>query len=157
MRCYVWKPCSDQRWQDKLWFSIWRFFEQSALINIHLLCYWQTIYNLPWCWSRRSVLNFKLSVFTILRSMSCWAAALQCSMSIEQKLCKVKVFQLQSTSNAIRCINQRFAFKNFVSGLEIQLEKSEYNSPVCKKIGCRWRNTTSHVSFSPNFLYKQMA
>ena len=33
-------------------------------------------------------------------------------MSIEQKLCEVKIFQLQSMSNAIRCIDQRFAFKN---------------------------------------------
>ena len=33
-------------------------------------------------------------------------------MSIEQKLCKVKIFQLQSMSNAIRYIDQRFAFKN---------------------------------------------
>ena len=34
-------------------------------------------------------------------------------MSIEQKLCKVKIFQLQSMSNAIRCIDQWFAFKNY--------------------------------------------
>ena len=33
-------------------------------------------------------------------------------MSIEQKLCEVKIFQLQSMLNAIRCIDQRFAFKN---------------------------------------------
>ena len=33
-------------------------------------------------------------------------------MSIEQKLCKVKIFQLQSMLNVIRCIDQRFAFKN---------------------------------------------
>ena len=28
MKCDVWKPCSDQRWQDQLWFStrIWIFF-----------------------------------------------------------------------------------------------------------------------------------
>ena len=45
IKYYVWKPCSDQRWQDKLWFSIWRFFEQSAFVNIHLLCYWPTILN----------------------------------------------------------------------------------------------------------------
>ena len=32
-------------------------------------------------------------------------------MSIEQKLCELKIFQLHSMSNAIRCINQRFAFK----------------------------------------------
>ena len=39
---------------------------------------------------------------------------MSCSMSIEQtwKLCKVKFFQLQSMSNAIRYINQRFAFNN---------------------------------------------
>ena len=47
-------------------------------------------------WSWRSVLNFKLSVLTFSRLMSC-------SMSIEQKLCKVKIFQLESMSNAIRC------------------------------------------------------
>ena len=45
MKCDVWKPCSDQRWQDELRFSIWRFFEQSAFVNNHLLCYWPTIHN----------------------------------------------------------------------------------------------------------------
>ena len=48
MNCYVWKPSSDQHWQesqDKLWFSIWSFFEQSAIGHNHLLCYWPTIYN----------------------------------------------------------------------------------------------------------------
>ena len=33
-------------------------------------------------------------------------------MSIEQNLCEVKIFQLQSMLNAIRCVDQRFAFKN---------------------------------------------
>ena len=33
MKCNVWKPCSDQRWQDELQFLIWRFFEQSAFVN----------------------------------------------------------------------------------------------------------------------------
>ena len=33
-------------------------------------------------------------------------------MSMEQKLCKVKIFQFQSKLNAIRYINQRFVFKN---------------------------------------------
>ena len=33
-------------------------------------------------------------------------------MSIEQKLCKVRTFQLQSMSNVTRCIDQRFEFKN---------------------------------------------
>ena len=55
--------------------------------------------------SRRSVLNFKLSVLTFSKSMSCL-------MSIEQKLCKVKKIQLQSMSNAMRCFDHRFVFKN---------------------------------------------
>ena len=55
--------------------------------------------------SQRSVLNFKFSVLTFSRSISC-------SMSNKQKLCKVKIFQLQSMSNAIRGIDQRFSFKN---------------------------------------------
>ena len=57
-------------------------------------------------------------------------------MSIEQNLCEVKIFQLQSMSNAIRCIDQKVCdqeFSYFVSGLDIQLEKSEYDSPVAKK------------------------
>ena len=33
-------------------------------------------------------------------------------MSIEQKWCEVQIFQLQSMLNMIRCINQRFVFKN---------------------------------------------
>ena len=45
MKCDVWKPCSDQPWQDKLWFSIWRFFEQSTFVNNRQLCYWLTIHN----------------------------------------------------------------------------------------------------------------
>ena len=46
MKCYVWKPCSDQRWQDNLRFSIWGLFEQSSFVNIHPLCSWATIHNL---------------------------------------------------------------------------------------------------------------
>ena len=34
------------------------------------------------------------------------------SISKKQKLYKVRIFQLQSMSNALRCIDQRFAFKN---------------------------------------------
>ena len=45
IKCYVWKPCSDQRWQDELLFSIWRFFEQFVFVNNHLLYYWPIIHN----------------------------------------------------------------------------------------------------------------
>ena len=46
MKCDVWKPCiNDQPWPDELRFSIWRFFEQFAFVNNHLLCYWPTLHN----------------------------------------------------------------------------------------------------------------
>ena len=38
-------------------------------------------------------------------------------------------------------------FLYFVPGLDIQLETSEYNSSVRKKIGCRWRKKTSYIPF----------
>ena len=79
-----------------------KIFEQSAaFVNNNLLCHWPSIHNSI----LRSVLNCKLSVFTFLRSMSC-------SMSIEQKMCKVKIFQLQSISNAMIYIDKRFVVKN---------------------------------------------
>ena len=43
-------------------------------------------------------------------------------MSIEKKMGKVKKFQLQSMSNAIICINHRFAFKN--SGIASVIDNS---------------------------------
>ena len=36
-------------------------------------------------------------------------------MNVEQNLCEVKIFQPQSMSNTMRCINQRFELK--ISGL----------------------------------------
>ena len=60
---------NDQRWQDELRISIWRFFEQSAFVNNHLMCYWPTIHT----WSRISVWNFKFSLLTFSRSMTWWA------------------------------------------------------------------------------------
>ena len=50
-------------------------------------------------------------------------------------------------------MDQRFAFKNSrisclaLIRLDIQLEQSEKDSPVRKKIGSRWRNTKSHIPF----------
>ena len=79
---------------------------------------------------------------------------MSCSMSIEQKLCEVKIFWLQSMLNAIRCIDQRFEIKNScISCLALIFNLKNYtNIPLCKKflyakIGCRWRNTTSHIPF----------
>ena len=108
--------------------------------------------------SGRFVLNFKLSVLTFSRSMSC-------SMSIEQNLCQVKMFQLQSMLNWIKCINQMFntvciqEFLYFVSGLDIQLEQSKNYNPVSKNICCslRWWNSKSHILFFSSRWYKPMA
>ena len=47
------------------------------------------------------------------------------------------------------CVQQ---FWYFVSGLDIQSELSENDSPVRKKIGCRWQNMTSHIHFSKQFI-----
>ena len=44
-----------------------------------------------------------------------------------------------------------------MSGLDIQVEKSKNDSPVHKKIGWRWQNTTIHVLFFPCYWYKPMA
>ena len=76
MKCDVWKPCSDQRWQDELRFSIWRFFELSDFVNIHLLCYWPTIHNLI----SKICPKFQVISSHFLRSMSFL-------MSIEQNVC----------------------------------------------------------------------
>ena len=50
---------------------------------------------------------------------------------------------------AIKCIDQRFAFKN--SHISVwpwySSWKFNYYSPVCQKISCRWRNIMSHIQF----------
>ena len=51
-----------------------------------------------------------------------------------------KMYRLKSKV----CVQE---FSYFVSGLDIQLEQSENDSPVRKKMGCMWRNTTSHTPF----------
>ena len=67
-----------------------------------------------------------------------------CSMSIEQKLCEMKLFQLQSMPNAIGCMDQRFAIKNSCRSclaliiVDIQPGLSENDNPARKKAfpGC---------------------
>ena len=66
MKCDVQKPCSsDQHWQDELRFSIWRYFEQSAFVNNHLLCYWPAIHKL--------IQNI-FPKFQVISSQGQWAA-----------------------------------------------------------------------------------
>ena len=70
---------------------------ETASYNNHSLCYGPIINNfskyLSETWSQRSVVTFKFSIVTFLRSMTCL-------ISIKGKLCEEKIFQLQSMSNS---------------------------------------------------------
>ena len=62
-------------------------------------------------------------------------------MSIEEIMCKEKIFQLQSMSNAIICIDKKvynleFWFTSILSGLVVQLEqpKNDNLNPASKKL-----------------------
>ena len=69
-------------------------------------------------------------------------------MSIEQKLCEVKIFQLQSMLNAIRCIDQRFVFKNSrISCLTLifKLKNPSMTVLYAKKSVEGGENMTSHI------------
>ena len=64
----------------------------------------------------------------------------------------LKIFQPQSMSNAKRCIDQRFAFKNsgrscLRSGVDIQAEQSENDNPARKKRFQVARNDESYTVF----------
>ena len=61
-------------------------------------------------------------------------------MSIEQKMCDVKIFQLQSMSNVIRCIDQRFAVnKSGISYLALLFNISNPRTTILhEKIGSRY-------------------
>ena len=78
-----------------------------------------------------------------------------CSMRIEPKLCEVKIFQLQSMSNAVRCIDQRFAFKN--SGISCRALIFNLKNPrttmlYAKKMvaGCEIQRVIYHFYQSTN-------
>ena len=78
---------------------------------------------------------------------------MSCSMSIEQKLCKEKIFQLKSIANVIRCIDKRFAVKTsgsvwpWNSTWAIQERQS-----WTQKMGSRLCYTTNHIPiFSRNW------
>ena len=113
------------------------FLEQSAFVNNHLLCYRPTIHNSI----SKICPKFQVLSFTFSR------------LSIEQKWCEhceVKLFQLHSMLNAIRCIDQRFAFKNSGSSclaLIFNLNNSRTTNLYTQKIGCRLRDTTSNIPF----------
>ena len=103
MKCNVWTQCRNLHWWGKLQFSDKRYLGNLLLKTIIQSVTDQSLIS----WTLRSVLNFEFSILNFLWSMSC-------SMSIQQNLCQVKIFQLQSMSNAIIFIDRRFAVKNSV-------------------------------------------
>ena len=125
MRCC--KPCSHQSWQNEFLFSIWRFFEQSAHVKTHLRCNWPTIHNLisKICPKFQVINSHFFRVDELLDAH--WAKIVRS----ENKMYRSKV-----------CVQE---FLYFVSGLDIQLEQSENDNPVCS--GCRLQYTTSHIMF----------
>ena len=71
-------------------FEFWsQDFFSNLLLKINIYC---ATDQPPITWSLRLVIIFKFSVLNFVRSMTCL-------MSIEQKLCEEKIFQLQSILN----------------------------------------------------------
>ena len=104
--------------------------------------------SITWSWS--SVLNFKLSVLTFSRPMSC-------SMSIKEWYFNSNICRTWYMYWSKVCVQELWYV---VSGLDIQakLSKNNNHDPACKKGGSRLRNTTSHTSFflkDPNNLMAQ--
>ena len=82
-----------------------RFFVQSAMKIIIYCVIDQPSLAQSWSLGWRSVLNFKFSYLAFLRLMTC-------PMNIAQKMCKKKIFQLQSMSKVKLCVDNCFAVKN---------------------------------------------
>ena len=118
MKFDVWKPCSDQRWQDELLFSIWSFFEQSAFVNIHLLCYWPTIHNsiLKICPKFQVISSHFFKVNEALWALSKTCAKWNISTPI--------YVECDNRYQSKVCVQE---FLYFVYGFDIQLEKKTYD------------------------------
>ena len=134
MRCL--KPCSDQCWKDDLRFSIWRFFKQFAFVNNHQMCYWPRSLN---------SISKICPKFQVLSSQFFWP--MSCSMSTEQKFCKIVQNENISTPIYVECIDQRFAFKNSgISCLAFIFNLSNKERQSCtQKIGSRLRDTITYT------------
>ena len=132
------ETCIDRTtWSFDFWFK--DFFSNLPLkiiIYSILQCYWQTVHNLI----LKVCLNFKFSVLTFLRSMTCL-------ISIEQNLCKEKKIQLQSLSNVITCINKRCASKNSgISRLALIFNWSNLRITILNTQN-QLQDVTSHIPF----------
>ena len=109
-----------------------------SILLLRIIMYCVT-YGPSISWLQRSALNFKFSVFTFPKSTSCW-------IIIEQKLCKEKYL----TPIFVKFYDIYWAkvgspeFWYILPGLNIQLEQSENDNPVCNEIS---RYDISNTSF----------
>ena len=105
MKCDVWKPWNDQQWQDEIQFLIWRLFEQFVFVNNHLIWYWPTIHNsiLKMYPKYQVISSHFIEVNELLNEQ--WAKIVLSDSwkYFNSSLCRI----------VIKCIDQRFAFKNF--------------------------------------------
>ena len=84
-------------------------------------------------------LNFKISVLTFLTSMIC-----------SMKLCKEKIFLLQSMSNSTVCLDQRLAVKNsgvFCPVLIFELSTLKNDDPASEGLFKVARYDDSNIVF----------
>ena len=126
---------SDQRWQNKLQFSIWSFFEQSAFVNNYSLCYWPTIHN---------SISKICPKFQVLSSHFFKVDELCSNQQLNEYWVKIVQSESISTPIYVQCDKmysskvcvQEFWF--FVPGFDIQPEQSENNNPALKNAieGC---------------------
>ena len=82
MKCNVWKPCRNlfkSAFAGRTSFRFKDFFELSATQNNHLLGFYCVTDQWSITRSGRSVLNFKFSVLTLLKWMSCLMSIEHCA------------------------------------------------------------------------------
>ena len=98
--------------------SIWRFFEQFAFINIHLLCYWPTIHNsiLKICPKFQVISSHFFKVNEALWALSKTCAKWNISTPI--------YVECDNRYQSKVCVQE---FLYFVYGFDIQLEKKTYD------------------------------
>ena len=93
--------------------------------------------DLSWSPKFQVISSHFLEVYELLSEN--WAKIVQ-----SEKISTPIFFECDKRYQSKDCVQ---GFTYFVSGLDIQLQQSENNSPVRKTNGCRWRNTTSHIPF----------
>ena len=151
MKCNVWKPCSDQHWQDEHHFSLEDFLSNLPL-QTFIYCVtdlvWPTTHNSIWqiCPKFQVISSHFFKVDELLDEH--WAKIVQ-SENISTPI----YVECNKMYRSKVCVQE---FSYFVSGLDIQVEKSEYDSPAGQKISCRWQNTTSHIPFFSGYWYEPM-